>query len=137
MPLVKYIGGYRRVYVPEAGLSVEKGNSITVSSGVASSLLLQVGTWEAGDKEPEELAPPPSPAVVPPGAAQKKVSIGTAHAPMTVNTNFTTDGVLTKYKIKHGLASNNVTVTVQTHAEGVAKEVTTVSKIVAISAEEI
>lgn len=94
MALVKYIGGYRRVYVPEAGLSVEKGNSITVSSGVASSLLLQVGTWEAGDKETEELAPPPSPAAVPhwrsacpddgPVAAQKKASI---------NTNFTTDGV--------------------------------------------
>jgi hypothetical protein len=81
--------------------------------------------------------PPAAPLAVPPVAAAKAVSVGAVRTPQSVNSNFTLDGVLTKFKIKHGLGTFNVTTTVQTHEGGAAKEVTTVAKIVAINAEEV
>jgi hypothetical protein len=55
MALVKYIGPAASVNV--GGVVCAKGNSIEVSTETATSLLGQAGTWEAGNKETEELAP--------------------------------------------------------------------------------
>lgn len=57
MALVKYIGPEPSVYVPEAGASVLKGNSLTVTNELAVRLLQQTADWEAGNKETEELSP--------------------------------------------------------------------------------
>lgn len=57
MSLVKYIGPLPAVYVPSAGESCEKGNSIEVSEEIAASLLMLPEDWEAGDEETKELTP--------------------------------------------------------------------------------
>lgn len=93
--------------------------------------------WEAGNEETQVYVPPASPLAVPPVAAQKLSSVGARVTPLIVNANFTTDGVLTKYKVAHKLGTWNVQVTAQTHTGGKANEQTTLAKIVAISQEEI
>jgi hypothetical protein len=86
MALVKYIGSSPGVYVPAAGKSCLKGNSIEVSSEIAVSLLEEPGTWEAGNKETEELVPSPASKVQPIIGYQGPYSASTLYSAFVVVT---------------------------------------------------